>query len=115
MKKFAERIASGVNAINMKIAVYRQGKHVDTYDANLLRYVITVYNGECIPYVTDGIHHRRLSNGTTWTDALAYVRAFEGLALYGANSRHGIHGIELTELRFHKNQYSKVPLNVSCS
>lgn len=108
--KIADRLTSRVNDVNMKIAVYRYGRQVDVYNTKDLRYVITTYKGQSIPYITDGVRSRRLSDGTTWSDALRYIKAFEALVRYGAATHRTIHGIEITNMKYHLNQYSNIDM-----
>ena len=108
--KTADRLASMVNDANMKIAVYRHGKQIDVYNTKDLRYVITTYEGQSIPCITDGVRSRRLSDGTTWCNALRYIKAFEALVRYGAATHRTIHGIEITNMRYHLNQYSNLDM-----
>ena len=108
--KTADRLASMANDADMKIAVYRHGKQIDVYNTKDLRYVITTYEGQSIPYITDGMRSRRLSNGTTWSNALRYIKAFEALVRYGVATQRTIHGIEITNMRYHLNQYSNLDM-----
>lgn len=106
-----KKIASGANAINMRIAVYKRGTTIATYDSTALTYLVAIRDNVYKPYVTDGVHCRRLANSATYTDALAYIRAFEGSVLHGSKKDYSIHGVELNNLRFLKNQFSGIKLS----